>query len=315
MDKFAGQMYLCDFGAKKDGCPEADGCLGPGGTPITPPRLYSYQQWNVQNFVKNSLLSLFPDRADDINERVDPGEYGIESTHVRFVCTFVFVLTGLHDFYEVTHMLKLLHKVPSKGLEEVSWIDRDGDEPVIKVAGMPVLWKIINLFAVALPKFAIWAFIMRSGVMFLMETASIDDTIVNATALGFILQLDELIFEVLTSEKTRLLMSALQSRVSETNVTRQDDDEQLIELSGVKRWSFARAIPQRLVFSISLWIILVSEYYLNVCQRNEDGTWVSMPMHLPKSTDINMLSAMLPYMFPVEAEDKPYWIMPEHNDR
>merc|ERR1712072_625997 len=30
---------------------------------------------------------------------VDPGEYGVESMQVRFVCTYIFVLTGLFDFY------------------------------------------------------------------------------------------------------------------------------------------------------------------------------------------------------------------------
>ena len=95
MDRFAGQMNLCDFGSKKDGCPESDGCVGPGGTRITPARLYSYAQWYLQNFVKSSLQSVFPDRKDDINTMIDPGEffcftrrhqvYGLESWHTRYL--------------------------------------------------------------------------------------------------------------------------------------------------------------------------------------------------------------------------------------
>lgn len=307
-------MYLCNFGAKKDGCPEADGCFGPGGTRITPPRLYSYTQWNVQNFVKNSFLSLFPDREDDINEKVDPGEYGVESMQVRFVCTFVFVLTGLHDLHEFLNMLKLLYRVPSKGLEELSWVDRERGEPVFKIAGMPVVWKIISFLAVAVPKFFLWMFTMRSGVMFLLETSDIADTIINATALSFILQIDELIFDVLTSDKTKMLMSCLQSHVAGSQVGAPEDDEQLIERSGVKSWSLAEAVPRRFAFCIFLWIALVGEYYLTSCTRSEDGTWVSVPVYLPKSTDFSFLSAIFPRIFPVEAEDKPYWTMPKDHE-
>eukprot|EP00747_Dinoflagellata_sp_TGD_P143144 gnl/TRDRNA2_/TRDRNA2_176349_c12_seq2.p1 gnl/TRDRNA2_/TRDRNA2_176349_c12~~gnl/TRDRNA2_/TRDRNA2_176349_c12_seq2.p1 ORF type:complete len:456 (-),score=64.09 gnl/TRDRNA2_/TRDRNA2_176349_c12_seq2:84-1451(-) len=311
MDKFAGQMYLCNFGARKDGCPDADGCLGPGGTRITPPRLYGYTQWYLQNFVKKSLLSLFPDKEDDINERVDPGEYGVESMQVRFVCTFIFVLTGMHDFYEVAHMLRLLYNVPSQGLEELSWINCDGDKTVFKVAGMPPLWKIVSIFGVAFPKFTIWLFTMRSGIMFLMDTAGIDDTIVNTTALGFILQLDELIFDVLTTENTQRIMDGVQGYAPVPKLVVEEDDEHLVERSGANRWTFAHAFPRRFVFCIFFWIALVADYYWRACARSEDGTLVSVPMYLPKSTDVSFVSALMPFLSPVEADDKPYWTMPK----
>ncbi len=53
LDAFAGQMYLCDFGKNMNG-------LGPGGTNITAPRLYSWDQWAVRNYVavhKSSTVS------------------------------------------------------------------------------------------------------------------------------------------------------------------------------------------------------------------------------------------------------------------
>merc|ERR1719158_967659 len=70
MNKFSGQMWICNFGAHKDGCPEADGCIGPGGTRITPDRMYSYMQYNTRNFMKNALLSVFPERNQTINDKV-----------------------------------------------------------------------------------------------------------------------------------------------------------------------------------------------------------------------------------------------------
>merc|ERR1719487_2143677 len=49
MDLFAGQMYLCDFGAWVEDCPGV-GCTGPGGTDITAPRMYSWDAWVNRNF-------------------------------------------------------------------------------------------------------------------------------------------------------------------------------------------------------------------------------------------------------------------------
>jgi len=177
MDLFSSQMNLCDFGSRKEGCPEADGCVGPGGTRITPARMYSYVQWYIQNFVKSSLISLFPEKHDDIDQMIDPGEYGLESWHVRYLCTFIFVMTGLGDLYECFNLLEFLYKLPNKA---ESWVDFEGDRGILKVAGMPAVWKLINVFVVVLPKFTLWVFTLRTGMMFLMETAGIDNTIVNS---------------------------------------------------------------------------------------------------------------------------------------
>merc|ERR1712217_826338 len=114
MDKFAGQMYLCDFGARKDGCPEADGCLGPGGTRYTPDRMFSYEQWSVQNWVKKSLKDVFPERITKIEDHVDPGEYGIESLHCRFLCTFLFIVAVTQEFQKALELLRVIYVVPSQ---------------------------------------------------------------------------------------------------------------------------------------------------------------------------------------------------------
>ncbi|CAL1167997.1 unnamed protein product, partial [Cladocopium goreaui] len=124
-DTFAGQMFLCDLGA---GCIQgySSRCTGPSGTEITPPRLYSFDIWTTRLFVRapwqsvqgktmESLKAIFPDKQDDIDERIvpwheqfdertfdeikskgtqrvqmphelDPGEYGLESYYCRLLC-------------------------------------------------------------------------------------------------------------------------------------------------------------------------------------------------------------------------------------
>mmetsp|Transcript_1926 Transcript_1926/g.3505 ORF Transcript_1926/g.3505 Transcript_1926/m.3505 type:complete len:104 (+) Transcript_1926:3-314(+) len=76
LDKFGGQMHLCDFGAHSGSCPEGKNCIGPGGTAYTPDRLFDWKLWTTRVFVRDSLKQLFPDRADEIQDVVDPGEYG-----------------------------------------------------------------------------------------------------------------------------------------------------------------------------------------------------------------------------------------------
>ena len=71
LSRYAGEMHLCDFGATAAGmsCPDSPNCVGPGGTQITPQRVYDFNSWSTRTFVRESLLQIFPDRADDIYAR------------------------------------------------------------------------------------------------------------------------------------------------------------------------------------------------------------------------------------------------------
>lgn len=64
------------------------------------------------------------------------------------------------------------------------------------MAGMPLPWKLWNYFVIIIPKLLIWRSTATNGVTFLMETAGIEDCIINVTALTFILNLDEMIFDL-----------------------------------------------------------------------------------------------------------------------
>ena len=90
--KFGGQMHLCDFGANIQNCPDGKNCKGPGGTSYTSERLYNWEMWATRMYVRDSFTALFPNRADEIMDAVDPGEYGLESYNLRVICCFVFAL-------------------------------------------------------------------------------------------------------------------------------------------------------------------------------------------------------------------------------
>lgn len=51
------------------------------GTSYSMPRLYSFPIWSTRVFVRDSLKAVFPEMAERIDQKVDPGERGsLEST-------------------------------------------------------------------------------------------------------------------------------------------------------------------------------------------------------------------------------------------
>merc|ERR1719188_2406311 len=162
----AGQMHTCDFAANLANCPDGAGCVGPGGTKYTPDRLYDFSSWSTRNYVRDALHALFPDLADEITSKVDPGEYGIESWGCRALCTFVFVLTVMGEIDRIKTRMRLQWSVPSASqswvsFERPSWCSKGDAKEVqswneldfvkIKVAGIPLPWKIVNLTCITHP--------------------------------------------------------------------------------------------------------------------------------------------------------------------
>jgi hypothetical protein len=310
MNKFAGQMWICDFGAQKVGCPEADGCIGPGGTRITPSRTYSFDQWNLQTFGKQLLIDLFPAHQAEINANVDAGEYGLESMNCRILCTLLFVFAVSQEFTGCLRMCRLLYNVPDRA---DSWVcESDDGEVRLMIAGMPRSWKIMNFIFVILPRFMLWQFTTRTGMLFLIETAGMENTIVNATALCFILDIDELIFEVFSTDLTKHMLEMIEGfnlpkkPITISSRLAQEDDD-VLEESQIYRFCSKALVPWNIIQALTIWVYFHWVYYSTHCFRSADGTFVSNPMYLPKSTFFSHLSAFLPQMFPIEDESTPYW--------
>jgi len=327
LDGFAGQMYLCDFGENIGSCTgHGTECIGPGGTQMSGQRLYTWTQFSTRVFVRDSLKSLFPDAASTI----DPGEYGVESYNCRLVCVFLFVISIIPECELCMNMVVLLWALPSKA---ESWIELEkcedepsGEKVNVKVAGMPLFWKAVNFVFVCVPKVVLVYNTAQTGICFLMETAGIDDIIVNSVALGFLLSLDELITDNLMSDGANVLID-----MCEGYELYEDDPASgptLDETATI--WHYAVngvcgyiGLAIRLVFSllreqlvklivaVIITFLFVSEYYMSHCEW-KDGRFVSRSMYMPTSMHFNFLNAFLPSLFPFGKEDTPYWTMPEH---
>merc|ERR1719456_994329 len=104
-------------------------------------------------------------------------------------------------------MVQLLWALPTSG---DMWFEYDPDtdsEVNVKLAGMPCHWKIVNLLLIVAPKLFLWKLTCQAGVNFLLDTSEIVDVIANCVALRFIINIDELLFENLTTQETQDIMA------------------------------------------------------------------------------------------------------------
>jgi hypothetical protein len=320
MDKYAGQMKLCDFGAGLARCPDGLGCVGPGGTRYTPSRVYDYDSCVNRNFVRDSLKALFPDMVEKIAEVVDPGEYGQESHMCRFLCCFLFMASLVSELVSISDMARLIAKLP---IDPTSWIQCEaapGSEARLLITGMPMCWKLVNVVFVLLPKLLLWRLTVSAGMNFLLDTEVITDVIINTVALNFILAIDELLFESLTAPETRWLMDALESYqlkdLDDRFCTHAAGQQAVVEEDVAREFwaagsfSCKIAIPIRLIGVMLLTGLFVWEYYYLNCIIGEEGNYISGPLFLPASVNFPLSSFLFPWINPPTIGDTPIWQMP-----
>lgn len=237
------------------------------------------------------------------------------------------MMAVVDDLWATMSLANLLVAVPS---EAESWITYDvpdwADKERVKalhgyteldfvkfhVAGMPMGWKVLNFFIVLVPKCAMWVALVCSGVHYLMESAGIMAVVVNAMALTFVLDVDEMIFLRLSTMITKHIMSSLEDMpLFETNTEETETEHEVLErfhIDEVGRGRLRRInllLPKRLLTIVALQFFFMWLYYQRNCVRLEDGSWVSKDMHLPKDLAYRPLSLMFGVDPP--REEKPFW--------
>mmetsp|Transcript_41523 Transcript_41523/g.79527 ORF Transcript_41523/g.79527 Transcript_41523/m.79527 type:complete len:522 (-) Transcript_41523:189-1754(-) len=330
---FGGGMWLCNFG---------EGQLGPLGTEInSPERLYSFTDWEMRNFLRHSVEQILPEQTDAIRRVVDPGEYGVNSHTCRYFCVTIFVISTIKEFYLIINMARLLYFVPTMA---ECWLEKadaekercNGETALpeslhvcsetqqylnlvhVKIAGIPLCWKLISIIVVLLPKIIIWKLTLQTGTTFLMNTAGSSDQILNAVALTFILSIDELICEILLSRSTKIMLAKCDSFPLHQVADHEQTDEELLDLldknsKGCKVWSmkdFVLMIPSRLAITAVITALLIADYYHEHCNWSEEDGWVSKPVFLPEDSSFSFWNTVLPDVFPPTQHHTPFWQMP-----
>lgn len=338
LDKYAGQMHLCDFGAHLEDCSNEDtpNCIGPGGTRYTYERLYNWNQWATRVYVKQALLDLFPEMRDDIVDKVDPGEYGLESHLLRTLCCFIFVVGLWSDLVRSTAIVQMLWYVPTKHepwiiYEVPEWDTKDRMKKVrgwseldfvkFRIAGMPGSWKVMNTLFLVFPKVYLWVLTVDIGVVYLMETSTISDMIINAVALAFILSIDELLASVLMSHTTQHVLSLTENFYPFEGEAGDESDIDCFEFNekdkdwNICTWRFYKtSFPMPIVGPLLCTLFFMCKYYREHCVTLEDGSWVSKAVRKPLVGDLPLTSFLFgpfPMWFPIGTAEEPMWEMPD----
>jgi hypothetical protein len=183
----------------------------------------------------------------------------------------------------------------------------------LRIAGMPLNWKVFNVFFIMIPKVMFWLMTADLGIAFLMNTSGITDSIVNSMALAFILSIDELIFETATAGRTKYMMENTEPFHLHNVEDEKSASEEYImaEDERCRRSIFCPDLfPKRLLFVVALTWLFLSLYYVTRCERAPDGTWVSLPLFLPKNLHFSFLTAYFPLLFPLDVNPEAIWSMP-----
>lgn len=231
------------------------------------------------------------------------------------------------DAFQIYELWRLLWNVPNV---PESWIFYENDPDLLeseasgkqmlylsqvklRIAGMPIRWKLFNAGFIMFPKMLFWVMTADLGIAFLMNTSGITDSIVNSMALAFILSIDELIFETATAGRTKYMMDNTEpyhmhklsgeTQAPYEDIFSEDDKHQ-------RSWWCPDFYPRRLVVVVVLTGIFLTLYYVTRCEKSADGTWISKPLFLPKSLGFSLWAAYFPFLFELEVEEEPVWTMP-----
>lgn len=297
-------------------------------------RLYDFPTWSTRNFVQASLKAIFPERAAEIDAKADPGEYGLENYYCRAVCCFIFAMGVINDLRATSSLGELFYYLPSNQDKWIRYEKPDWDEmgpehakkmfgwselDLVKfgVAGMPLFWKVLNFWIVFVPKVFLWWMLTSSGFTFLMETSGIVTVIMNSMAMTFILNLDELIFDVLTTLPVRHIMDNLEDyQLYSIETMERDSEERILEKFqreelGHNRWRglVFNIAPKRLLMVVGVCLIFLFKYYRINCILKGDGSRVSRPMFLPEEVKFNPLAFMFGAL--EKKASSPFWLMPD----
>jgi len=270
---------------------------------------------------------------DEIDTVIDLGEYGMESYTCRLLCVVIFIVSIMPEIKLCNDMLRLLWFIPSTNepwleLEEGGLEEDDADRCIekvnVKCAGMSYFWKGVNLFVVFIPKATLLYMTANAGVTFLMETAGMDDIIVNSVAMGFLLSLDELVVDALLSKTMDNLTETCDpydyQETAEAQKLNADETVRLYgsALSTCTAMGFCRLLVEiffkkmiKFYMIVLMTAFFIGKYYLEHCEY-KGGQWVSGPVHRPVGLKFGFMNMF--HHFPVPSEVDPYWTMPEPSD-
>ncbi|CAE7761790.1 unnamed protein product, partial [Symbiodinium sp. KB8] len=116
----------------------------------------------------------------------------------------LWVLTIMVEYRRCLEQGLAMYHLPSlTSDDEFELIDDDGN---IEITGIQPCMRWVAIFLMTAPRLGVMAFLAYVGCQYLAQTPSLSDIVLNAVALAFVLDVDELVANVLLTEKLRGLL-------------------------------------------------------------------------------------------------------------
>eukprot|EP00437_Effrenium_voratum_P054669 CAMPEP_0181538750 /NCGR_PEP_ID=MMETSP1110-20121109/76026_1 /TAXON_ID=174948 /ORGANISM="Symbiodinium sp., Strain CCMP421" /LENGTH=753 /DNA_ID=CAMNT_0023670359 /DNA_START=44 /DNA_END=2305 /DNA_ORIENTATION=- len=155
----------------------------------------------VGRLCDRNLWSYQQDQYDEMFEYLYKPMPGIVLSMLAIIC---WVLTIALEYRAcLEQALAVLHLPTMNAAEEMATVSEDGQ---IIVKGISRVSRVLAILVLCIPRIAIMLWLGAVGCIYLAETVSLADIVLNAVALNFVLDVDELVAKVLLTEKLRSLI-------------------------------------------------------------------------------------------------------------
>merc|ERR1712008_58363 len=225
-------------------------------------------------------------------------------------------------FFKVCEFIMMLWKTPNTGESWATKVDMEEcpnwkEDPLSRLrfapAGIPIPWKVLYCIVIVVPKSLLLYNVCWMGLHFLMESAGIIDQVLGAMTMDFILDIDEMLFDMLGSAATKRIMEDI-GGLKNPECNPEDHSEHIENarngnVSGI-RWGAAKlCVPRRLLYTLVGLFIFEARYYMLNCDL-VDGMWVSKTTYLPRRAYFTLMQ----FFAGLSLEPEPSWQMPPLDD-
>ena len=149
------------------------------------------------NLVKYSAVSTYKGESDSI----------LGKTFVSFLILllFIWVMLLLSEFRYIWNFFQVIWSIPSTDNVDPN-IASAADDGKFTVTKLPLCHKVFALLAIGVPRLVIACVVLYVGANFLAITNTLQDLVLNCTALGFLLEVDQYIHTGLMGQSFEILV-------------------------------------------------------------------------------------------------------------
>lgn len=163
----------------------------------------------IQGFFLRYVYKIYVDNKEEL------GVCGGRETdqNLRVFCILIYTAYCFSDVAETLKMASFIWEFPrSKKFEKLllkSSIDEDGEKQLEFSSGMTYSYKLYCYLCILFPKFVIATCLLTYGTGFVVTTDVNENLILNALALGFVLDIDNMAYEYFMTFQMREVIGEL----------------------------------------------------------------------------------------------------------